>query len=174
MRVNEDRVFGWYDENGDGAFDRDDWRSIMDILEPYLKDHGMLGLPVTGTGTLPDSIIKWKITDDTPETPSPLVVRDHILFITNGGIMTVIDRETGGVVKKMRVGAAGAYLSSPMLAANRIYICSFNGTVTVLSAEDFSVLASNKLKEKIGASPVAVDDVLYIRSDKHMYAFRNP
>ena len=40
------------------------------------------------------------------------------------------------------------------------------------SAEDFSILAHNKLKERIGASPVAVDDVLYMRTDKHLYAFR--
>jgi hypothetical protein len=60
-----------------------------------------------------------------------------------------------------------------MLAGNRIYTCSFNGTVTVLSADDFSVLAHNKLKEKIGASPVAVDDILYIRTAKHLYAFRD-
>jgi len=76
------------------------------------------------------------------------------------------------VVKNGRIGAAGAYLSSPMLARNRIYTCSFNGTVTVLSAEDFNVLTHNKLKEKIGASPVAVDDVLYIRTDKNLFAFR--
>jgi hypothetical protein len=44
--------------------------------------------------------------------------------------------------------------------------------VTVLSADDFSVLAHNKLKEKIAASPVAVGDVLYIRTDKHLYAFQ--
>jgi len=48
-----------------------------------------------------------------------------------------------------------------------------NGTINVLSADDFSVMAQNKLKEKIGASPVAVDDVLYVRTDKHLYAFRN-
>jgi hypothetical protein len=61
-----------------------------------------------------------------------------------------------------------------MLAGNRIYTCSYNGTVTVLSAGDFSVMAHNILKEKIGASPVAVDDVLYVRTDRHLYAFRDP
>jgi len=59
-----------------------------------------------------------------------------------------------------------------MLAGNRIYTCSYNGTITVLSGDDFGVLAHNKLREKIGASPVAVDDVLYVRTDKHLYAFR--
>ena len=84
----------------------------------------------------------------------------------------MIDRESGDVIHKDRLGASGSYLSSPMLAGNRIYTCSFNGDVSVLSSEDFSLLACNKLNEKIGASPVAVDDVMYIRTDKHLYAFR--
>jgi outer membrane protein assembly factor BamB len=101
------------------------------------------------------------------------VVGDNVFFIKNGGIITVINLATGEVVKNKRVGAPGAYFSSPMFAGNRIYTCSYNGTVSVMSGNDFSVLAQNKLKEKIGASPVAVDDVLYIRTDKHLYAFRN-
>jgi outer membrane protein assembly factor BamB len=94
------------------------------------------------------------------------------MFIKNGGIMTVINQETGIVVHKDRIGAAGSYLSSPLLAGNRIYTCSNNGTVTVLSADDYSILAHNRLREKIGSSPVAVDDILYVRTDKYLYAFR--
>jgi outer membrane protein assembly factor BamB len=133
----------------------------------------MIALPLDGSGKRPVTDIKWKINEDTPETPSPLIVHENVLFIKNGGIMTVINRESGEIVHKERIGAAGAYLSSPMLAGNRVYACSYNGTVTVLSAEDFNILAHNKLKERIGASPVAVDDVLYIRTDKHLYAFRD-
>ncbi len=42
----------------------------------------------------------------------------------------------------------------------------------MISGDDYSVLAQNKLREKIAASPVALDDVLYLRTDKHLYAFR--
>jgi len=100
------------------------------------------------------------------------VVGKNVLFIKNGGILTVINRKSGEVVHKERIGVAGTYLSSPMLAGNRIYTCSFNGMITILSADDFRIIAHNKLTEKIGASPVAVDDVLYLRTDKHLYAFR--
>jgi len=162
---------GW-DPNNDGAFDREEWDGIMEYGAPYMLDHGMLAIPVSGHGERLHSEILWKINEDTPETPSPLVVGTRVMFIKNGGIMTTVDRETGEIFKKERIGAAGAYISSPMLAGNRVYTCSYNGMVTVLSADDFSVLARNKLKEKIGASPVAVGDVLYIRTDKHLYAFQ--
>ncbi len=173
MSMNDDRFYRAFDRNKDLALDSLEWAAFLQMLQPYLEPHGMLALPVTGSGELSASDILWKVTDNTPETPSPLVVGGNVFFIKNGGIITVINRETGEVVKKEKVGAPGAYLSSPMFAGNRIYTCSYNGTVSVLSADDFSVLANNKLKEKIGASPVAVDDVLYIRTDKHLYAFRN-
>ncbi len=170
--VNNERSFSWFDEDGDGAYVESEWNAMWERMQSTIKDHGMLAVSLNGTGERPVTDIKWKVNEDTPETPSPLMVNENVLFIKSGGIMTVINQKTGEVVHKDRVGAAGAYLSSPMLAGNRIYTCSYNGTVTVLSADDYSVLARNKLKGKIGASPVAVDDVLYVRTDKHLYAFR--
>ena len=170
--VNNERSFSWFDEDGDGAYVESEWNALWESMQSTMVDHGMLAVSLNGTGERPVTDIKWKVNEDTPETPSPLIVNENVLFIKSGGIMTVINQKTGEVVHKDRVGAAGAYLSSPMLAGNRIYTCSYNGTVTVLSADDYSVLAHNKLKGKIGASPVAVDDVLYVRTDKHLYAFR--
>jgi hypothetical protein len=172
MRLNSDESFGWADSNKDMALDSIEWEKVNNWLKNYVGEHGMLAIPAAGSGERPGNDLLWKVMDDTPEVPSPLVVGEHIFFIKNGGIITVIDRETGEVVKNGRVAAPGTYFASPMLAGNRIYTCSYNGTVSVLSAEDFSVLATNKLKERIGASPVAVDDVLYVRTDKHLYAFR--
>ena len=122
-------------------------------------------------GTMSDQNVLWKVTEDTPEIPSPLLLEDHLFFIKNGGIVTVINRKSGDVVKKERIGAPGTYIASPLLAGNRIYVCAHNGKISVLSEDDYSVLSQNKLNEKIGASPVAVDDVLYVRTDKHLYAF---
>ena len=133
----------------------------------------MFALPVYGNGKRSREEMIWIVNEDTPEVPSPLIVGEEVFFIKNGGIVTVINRKSGEVVHKTRIKSSGTFLSSPMLAGNRIYTCSSNGTVSVLSAGDYEVMAQNKLKEKIGASPVAVDDVLYVRTDKHLYAFRN-
>lgn len=171
-RLNEDYMLRYFDQNSDRAYDSEEWGEMLDFCAPFMEPHGMIALDVTGEGELSNSDIRWKVTEDTPETPSPLIAGENVVFIKNGGIMTVVNRTSGDVVYHERIGAPGAYLSSPMLAANRIYTCAFNGKVNVLSAEDFSMLAQNNLEEKIGASPVAVDDVLYVRTDKHLYAFR--
>jgi len=173
IHLNDDIVFEWFDENKNQSFEEGEWNDLWEYMAYYMEDHGMMAIALEGSGERPVTDIIWKVNEDTPETPSPLVVHENVVFIKNGGIMTVINQESGEVVHKDRLGAAGGYLSSPMLAGNRIYTCSYNGTVTVLSADDFTVLANNRLKEKIGASPVAVDDVLYVRTDKHLYAFRD-
>lgn len=174
MALNAEGSFSWFDEDGDGAYGESEWNALWEWWIAYFGDHGMMAIPLEGSGERPVADIRWKVNEDTPETPSPLVIQENVLFIKSGGIMTVINRETGEVVHKCRTGAKGTYLASPMLAANRVYTCSYEGIVTVLSAEDFSVLAQNRLGEKIGASPVAVDDVLYIRTDEHLYAFHEP
>jgi hypothetical protein len=149
-----------------------EWNAVCESLQGMIQEHGMVALSLNGHGERSATDVVWKVNEDTPETPSPLIIGQHVMFIKNGGIMTVIQMKTGEVEYKNRIGAPGCYLASPMLAGNRIYTCSFNGTVTVLSADDFTVLAHNRLREKIGASPVAMDDVLYVRTEKHLFAFR--
>ncbi len=172
MYFKDDLAFTYFDPNKDGAIDENEWNGLWDMMSSYMVEHNMMAISIEGSGERTIDDIKWTVNEDTPETPSPLIVNEHAFFIKNGGISTVIHIDSGNVVLKDRLGAPGAYLSSPILAGNRIYTCSFNGTVTVISGDDYSVLAQNKLKEKIGASPVAVNDVLYVRTDKHMYAFR--
>lgn len=172
MHFKDDRFFRFFDPNKDMAIDESEWDNFLKIIIPYLEEHGMQVLTLTGSGEKSFLDVKWKVNKDTPETPSPLIVDKHILFVKDGGTVTVIDRESGELVHKDRIGASGGYFSSPILADNRIYLCSYNGIVSVLSGKDYRVLAKNRLREKIGASPLAVDDVLYLRTDKHLYAFR--
>lgn len=173
LHYNDDLMFAFFDANQDLAFEESEWNAALEYLKPFIGDHGMLALPIEGSGERSVLEIEWKINENTPESPSPLVVNENVFFIEDGGTVTVIHRETGEVIHQERIGAAGAYFSSPMLAGDKIYTCSYNGVVSVLSAEDFNIVAQNKLKEKIGASPVAVDDVLYLRTNQHLYAFRD-
>jgi len=85
MPLNDDRVYQQLDGNKDLALDSMEWAAFLQMLIPYLEPHGMLALPVTGSGELSASDIIWKVSDNTPETPSPLVVGDNVFFIKNGG-----------------------------------------------------------------------------------------
>ena len=60
---------------------------------------------------------------------------------------------------------AGRISASPLLVDQRIYIAAQDGTVYIISAipDRFDLLAENKTGDSIFASPVAVDDRLYLR-----------
>ena len=60
--------------------------------------------------------------------------------------------------------------ASPVLAGGRIYIASRNGKVVVIKqGTQFELLATNELDDSFSASPVIVNDELYLRGDRYLY-----
>jgi outer membrane protein assembly factor BamB len=93
-------------------------------------------------------------------------------MIKDGGMVSCMDAKTGKLLYRERLGAPGLYCSSPICADGRIYIASRKGIITVFKAGDtLEVLAKNGLKEPIFATPAVVDNKLYVRTVKDMYAF---
>jgi outer membrane protein assembly factor BamB len=72
------------------------------------------------------------------------------------------------------LAAAGRYYASPVAANGHIYFTSQDGAVTVLKAgsQQPVVVATNpKLDERTAATPAIADDTLYVRTEKHLFAF---
>jgi outer membrane protein assembly factor BamB len=60
------------------------------------------------------------------------------------------------------------------VAANgHVYLTSLEGALTVLKVDAGTVVvvASAKLGERTAATPAIADDTLFIRTEKHLYAF---
>ena len=92
----------------------------------------------------------------------------------SGGLASAYEAKSGSpIYQGERVDASGDYYASAVAADNRIYVVSQRGTVVVLDAtsDRLNVLARNDLKAPIFASPAIVDGVIYLRTDKHLYAF---
>ena len=50
---------------------------------------------------------------------------------------------------------------------------SYNGKITIIKeGKDFEIVNQVDLDEKIGASPVALEDKLYVSTASHLYAFK--
>ena len=82
--------------------------------------------------------------------------------------------KTGELLFQERIsGAQGAYCASPVAAGDRIFLASHNGVVTCIDAagEGLKVLARNDLGERIWATPALGDRTIYVRTEKHLYAF---
>ena len=164
----------WWAVDGDrnGYIDSTDWRKFIDGYEKRSIDHGLVAIKSGGIGDVTASHVLWKESQRVPEVPSPLYYKGRVYMIKNGGIVSCLESTTGKLVYRTRLNASGAYFSSPVAANDRIYIASGKGTVVVFATGDeLKVLARNNLGEEIKATSAIVDNKLYIRTAKHLYAF---
>ena len=90
----------------------------------------------------------------------------------SGSILSCRDLEGGKLLYDERIGPPGGYYASPVAANGHLYFASDRGNLTVVKAGDaLEVLAQTKLGEPVFASPAIVDNVLYVRSAGHLWAF---
>jgi outer membrane protein assembly factor BamB len=98
----------------------------------------------------------------------------RVFTMKSGGLASCYDAKSGSpIYQAERVDAPGDYYSSAVAADGRVYLASQRGTVAVLDdhSDTLKVLARNELKEQVFASPAIVDGVIYLRTDKHLFAF---
>ena len=125
-----------------------------------------------GHGDVTKTHVRWRHERALPEVPSPLYYRGRVYMVRDGGLISCLDAKTGQLLYRERVGAAGVYFSSPVAGDGKVYVASQRGVITVLAGGDaFKVLARNDLGEPIQATPALVDGKLYVRTEKHLYAF---
>ena len=116
--------------------------------------------------------VAWTENKGVPGVPSPLYYNGRLYTVQNGGIVFARDAKTGELVYSGRTGALGYYYSSPIAAANRIYVGSEEGVVVVLDGGgELKVLARNKLDGQILATPAIADNKIYVRTENQLYAF---
>ncbi len=160
------------DVNKDDSIDETEWKGAFALLSALSHEHGLVAIKPGGKDDVTTTHILWQETRNVPEVPSPLYYDGRVYMIKNGGIVSCMDANNGKLLFRERLGAAGPYYSSPIAANGRIYIASGNGVITVFGVGDtLQVLARNKLGEKVFATPAVVDNKLYVRTVKHMYAF---
>ena len=127
-----------------------------------------------GEGDVTKSHLLWKHpTRHTDHIVSPLVKDGRIFLIKEGGINTVFETATGQSLRAARrLGNSGGYFASPVGGDGKIYLASDTGIVIVLKSSDrYEVLAENDLGESIRATPALVDGTIYVRTNRHLYAF---
>ena len=166
-------VRGWVRDNDENnLIDSLEWSGFLEFAATLIREHGLYAIKLNQKDQNNQPVLLWKEKEKIPEVPSPLVYKDRVYMVADGGILTCLSAEDGRVIYRERLGAAGAYLGSPILADEKIYIPNYNGVVTVLKTGDtLEVIAKNKLNENIGSSPIATGNTLYIRTTEHLFAF---
>jgi outer membrane protein assembly factor BamB len=127
-----------------------------------------------GKGDITESHVAWQVNKHLPYVSLPIVVNGRVFTMKSGGLASCYDAQSGRpIYQAERVDAPGDYYSSAVTADGRIYVISQRGTVVVLDAasDTLKVLARNELGEPVFSSPAIVDGVIYLRTDKHLFAF---
>ena len=135
--------------------------------------NSMMAIRLGGEGDMTAQNTRWKYHKNIPQLPSPLLIGNQLLMISDSGVVTSLDPETGVVQYKGRLtGAAGDVYASPVAAGNKIFFATTAGKVAVVAAgEKLDVLAVNDLGEGIFATPAIVDNRIFIRTDAAIYCF---
>lgn len=116
--------------------------------------------------------VRWSVDRDTPYVPSP-VVHDGLLYLlkSNSGILSSFDTDTGARhYGPERLPGIRSVYASPVVADDRLYVTSREGTTVVLrTGPVLEILATNTLDDQFDASPAVVGGELYLRGARALY-----
>jgi hypothetical protein len=166
-----DGMFAWTDKDRDGFWTREEFlRTIsFDRGKPNL-----LAVRPGGQGDVTESHVAWALHRNIPEIPSPVLYQNRIYLMRDGGILSAVDARDGQVVYRKRLGAAGHYRSSPVIAGDHLYVISQEGVVSVLkTGDEFERVHQHDLGQRVSATPAIDADTVYIRTKTKLLAFRN-
>lgn len=159
-----------FDRNG--RLTEDDWKIIEQIAQR--TENVMVAVKPGGTGDISKTHVAWRHRKGLPYVASPLCYDGTLYLMKDGGLLSALDAENGEVrYGEKRLGPAGPYYASPVAADGRIYAASVAGVVIVLQAGGSQprILSQADFEERILATPALAGDRLYLRTEKHLYAF---
>jgi outer membrane protein assembly factor BamB len=137
------------------------------------SQNNIIAIRAGGKGDVTNTHILWRFRKSIPNVPSPLLYRDLLFLMKEGGIFTSLDPRTGAVFKQARLtGALGQYWSSPVAGDGKIYVTNQEGKVTVLKAgAQWAILAINDLDDEVFATPAIDRGRIYLRTRGTLYCF---
>src|SRR5262245_41874750 len=132
----------------------------------------LLAIKPGGRGDVTATHRLWQQSGKNPQRIGSGVIHDGRLYLANPpGTVECLDARTGDLIWKERVG--DNLWGSMLLAKDRLYVGSFDGTTYVLAAgPKFELLATNELQEEMYAAPAVSNGELFLRTYKHLYCVK--
>ena len=169
-RKRQNDIFGWRDRNKDGFWTQEEFAADMRV------GHGQPNLAAIragGRGDITETHVKWNLRRGIPEIPSPIFHAGRLYLVRAGGILSCVNTDTGEVMYRERLGAAGQYSASPVIANGHVYLFSNRGVLTVVKCGDaFTVTHQVDLDVAVAATPAMDQYTLYLRTEDALLAFR--
>jgi outer membrane protein assembly factor BamB len=127
----------------------------------------VLALRPGGAGDVTATHLAWRAVRVGPHVPSPLYLDGRLYTVNDHGIVACLDAEAGKLLWQHRLPSA--FSASPVEAGGLIYLPGESGVTFVLRGGDrFELVARNDLGAPILASPAAVDNRLFLRTQTEL------
>jgi outer membrane protein assembly factor BamB len=164
-----DRFFR-IDLNQDGKLEGNEWTRHAAVFER--AQNVAVAIEPGTEGELTSRFVKWTHTRGLPTVPSSVVYDGVLTMVKDSGIVTTIDVESGQMIHQGRAEGRGNYYSSLVAGDGKVYMTSESGVMTVFKAgKEWKILSSHDFGERIMATPVMVDGVMFLRTDDALYSF---
>jgi outer membrane protein assembly factor BamB len=160
---------------GKNSFNRTIASSLViggNVFTPGMRGRPFIGFRAGGSGDITGKNELWT-SNLGADVPTPTTDGMYIYVLKDNGTVNCLEALTGKIVYESQRIEAGTYSSSPLLADGKLYCLSEEGTTTVVKAgPSFEILGANKLDSHTLASPVAVDNQIFIRTGNYLYCIQ--
>lgn len=166
----QESMFGWVDKDKDGFWTLKEFEAMM---SPNGGRPLLVAIRPGGSGDVTETHVDWEVNRNIPEIPSPIFHDGLIYMVRNGGIVSAVDTADGAVLYRERLGTAGQYSASPIIAGGCLYLASERGVLSVVKLGNrFELLHQYDMETPISATPAVDATTLYVRTEEGLSAFR--
>jgi outer membrane protein assembly factor BamB len=123
-------------------------------------------------GETKNDFVAWSHVKRGPYMPTPLIYREKVYLLHNGGIFACHDLKSGNELSRSRIPhKAFGFSASPVATNGKIYLSGEDGLVFEMKAGDEpTLLAVHEMGEPLMASPALSEGVMYLRGQRHLFA----
>jgi hypothetical protein len=130
-------------------------------------EHHILAIRPDGKGNVTGTHIAWRTTEGAAYVPSPIIIGDYFLLVSDGGVAHCFEARTGNLAWKERLGEEHASLVS---AESNAYFLNDKGTMNVVKVGPrLQRVAQNEIGEKCFASPAISHGQIFLRGETHLF-----
>jgi len=126
-------------------------------------------IDATKTGDVTESGLVWEY-NQIDRSASTVAIAGGMVFAADvSGTVHCLDAETGKLYWA-RTTAEGELWGSPIAADGKVYLGTRKGLVVMAAAREFKLLSVVRLESSCAATPCAVNNVLFVPSQKYLRA----
>lgn len=138
------------------------------IVSTSGRNGPILAIKPGGAGDVTATNVVWKHSRGGPYVPTGLAYRNRLYLVGEAGVVTCFNLGDGNEIWQHRL--RGPVTASLVAANGHIYVTNEYGEIFVLAAGDeFQLLATNDMQEKILATPAMAGGDLFIRTETQLY-----